>query len=1063
MSLTPSSKHWTAALACLALACAAEAGAGADGPLPLENRKSGISIGLSGENGKDWAVEQLFHDPSLGDQVIFLTDRVAISLAHNANNSIMHRSVGLPGVIGADGPDGRPHSGDEGDIHWKLDRDMQSHSYTTAGGEMIPDFAPRYTGPIRLGELTYDGEKPVLGSVGDNGGPWGDRPRTTRERFAYGQRDAAGNEWHTLTYWDDDAPIFRKINKSPHRQAASDGHWVYLCVNPRTPVLQFHAPDGEQFYTTPIKTYHVPKTWPQTTYLTGGVTLALLNITSDEPVYYRVGAGEWTRYDGPLEVAAILARDATPTVLRARLGKNGPVLSRTLVMNPAAPAPDERHGYMLWADDEERVRCIEKLHTIEPFASSYRIFRSSFYMGSDATFGDARGGWRSGASMASKCLNNALVAVVEGVKNQPDLAALAKKRLMRLARLEAVGFENGVSSATPSKDYLNELGQTLQLYADAGVAYDLLAGAYRSSDDPAGMTPIEERWIRDGLAEVAKTMLQFRDNWSFTSGGGDVHWAHGYELALGIIAAAMPTYSTPYFGESSRQTPCAVRPPAEAARGGASLRVDSGGDAVLADGTRSVALGIIAAAMPTYSTPYFGESSRHTPCAVRPPAEAARGGASLRVDSGGDAVLADGTRSVPATMWNPFPDQGVTWWQAANDPAIPTPGHPNVRAPLRAEFLLSDSGWWTGPNDLVGDGDRYFRGPMGRRLVDVKYGGLANAEALVELKEMGGYESPFVDRLHVLEFLRRVRGTGATPQCVATYIRRRQLSGTVDYAWDEARRRYTPGEPRFASTLLAFNDHFPGAAMPGTRKNVGAFLNDVKRFYQGGPGDASERIEDDRKVFYNAYTLTLCWTPEQLAPAAAGTNDHAPILRPIFKYVTRPGQTIVKPLSAVDLDDQPVTLAVRDLPEGAVFDSKNRTITWTPGEEDLGVHIVTVSASDGQHTTSRPLPIIVMSTPGKGPVPASPSDATVVLNGPVAELSWQAPSEVEVSHYVVYKDGLLVATPSGGRTSWRDAPLPPGSHTRYHVALYDAAGHESVATATTPAVVSIPPGASAAR
>jgi len=969
-----------AVLACLALACAAEAGAAAEGPLPLENRKSGISIDLSGQNGKDWAVEQLFHDPSLGDQVIFLTDRVAISLAHNANNSVMHRGVGLPGVIGTDGPDGLPYTGDEGDIRWKIDRDLQSHCYTTAGGETIPDFAPRYTGPIRLGELTYDGEKPVLGSVGESGGPWGDRPSTTRERFAYGQRDAAGNEWHTLTYWDDDGPIFRKIHKSPHRQGASDGHWVYLCVNPHTPVLQFHAPDGQQYYTTPIKTYHVPKTWPQTTYLTGGVTLALLNITSDEPVYYRVGAGEWTRYDRPLEAAAILARDDTPTVFQMRLGEDGPVLNRTLVTNPAAPAPGERHGYLLWADDAERARCIEKLRTTEPFAASYRVFRSSYFMGSDAAFEDARGGWRSGASMASECLSNAFVAVVEGVENEPEIAALAKKRLMRLARLEAVGFENGVSSATPSKDYLNELGQTLQLYADAGMAYDLLAGAYRSSHDPAGMTPIEELWIRDGLAEVAKTMLQFRGNWSFTSGGGDVHWAHGYELALGIIAAAMPTYGTPYFGAS-------------------------------------------------------GADGRTAPAAGR-----------------------DGK------FWNPFPDQGVTWWQAATDPAIATPGHPNVRAPFRAEFLLSDSGWWTGPNDLVGDGDRYFRGPTGTRLVDVKYGGMANAEALVELKEMGGYESPFVDRLHVLEFVRRVRGAGHTPRCVANYIRRRQLSGTVDYAWDEARRRYIPREPRFASTLLAFNDHFPGAALPGTRENVEAFLDDVKRYYdRTAPGDYPKRIEDDRKVFYDAYTLALCWAPEQLAPAAPGPNGHAPIFRPMFKYVTRPGQTIVKPLSAVDLDGQPVTLTVRDLPEGAVFDSEDRTITWTPGGEDLGVHVVTVTAGDGRHTTSRPLPIIVMSDPGKGPVPASPSDATVVLNGAAAELSWRAPPAVEVSHYVIYKDGLLVAAPSGGRTTWRDALLPPGSHTRYHVALYDAAGHESAATATTPAVVSVAPGASAAR
>jgi hypothetical protein len=406
-------------------------------------------------------------------------------------------------------------------------------------------------------------------------------------------------------------------------------------------------------------------------------------------------------------------------------------------------------------------------------------------------------------------------------------------------------------------------------------------------------------------------------------------------------------------------------------------------------------------------------------------------------------------------FWNPFPDQSVAWWQAATDSRIPTPGHPNVRAPFRAEFLLSDSGWWTGPNDLVGNGNRYFRGPTGSRLVDVKYSGMANAEALVELKEMGGYESPFVSRLHVLEFIRRIRGMRGSPLCVSSYIRRRQLSGTIDYAWDETLRRYIPGEPRFASTLLAFNDHFPGAGMPSTRKNIRVFLEDVNRYYDRDiPGDYPESIESDRKVFYNAYTLALCWAPEQLATAKPGTNDHAPILRPIFKYVTRPGQTIVKPLFAVDLDDQAVTLNVRDLPNGAVFDSAKRTITWTPGDDDLGVHVVTVIASDGEHTTSRPLPIIVMNDPGKGPVPAGPSGVSIELDGAIPVVSWQPPPAVKVPCYVVYRDGLLVATVGGNQTSWRDAPLPPDSHTRYHVALYDAAGHESTATATAPPIVS---------
>jgi hypothetical protein len=47
-------------------------------------------------------------------------------------------------------------------------------------------------------------------------------------------------------------------------RAEAQGHGVQGGVNPKTPVLQFKAAGAEQFYTTPVKTYFVPKIWERT-------------------------------------------------------------------------------------------------------------------------------------------------------------------------------------------------------------------------------------------------------------------------------------------------------------------------------------------------------------------------------------------------------------------------------------------------------------------------------------------------------------------------------------------------------------------------------------------------------------------------------------------------------------------------------------------------------------------------------------------------------------------------------------------------------------------------------
>lgn len=942
-----------------------------DGPLPLLNRQSGISVALSGTNGEDWLVEHSYHDAALTDQVIYLRSDVEISLFHNANNSIMNRTVGLPAILGDTGLDGIPNNGDEGDIHWKIDRDMQNHSYNNTTS--IPSWAPLYSAPFRFDGLTYDGSLPVLGTTGDNGKPWGDSPKATTERFAYGQVDATGNEWHTLTYWDDDEPVYDAAGKNSHRQGASDGHWVYVCVNPVTPVVQFVATGpAEQFYTTPIKTYHVPKTWAQTTYLTGGVELRFFNLNSDQTIEYRVDEGNWQPYSGNgLLASDLVGADDTPVTLEFRNGPTGPVAQRTLVLNPGTPAADEVHGYLLWADAEERDVVVNRLKNVQPFKQSYIGLKGSYYQDLSTEYDDVRGGWRSGAGMASTSLNNAFLASIDGLLSGAAAADIAKERLLRMARLEPVGFERDINSATPSKDYLNELSQTIQQFADAAVAYDLLAANFRQSDEPDGMSPIEEIRIRDGLAEIAKTILQVRANNSFSVGGGDTHWAHGYELAIGIIAAAMPTYKTPYFGVS-----------------------------------------------------------------------------------GGDFETVNDLIDENDQYWNPFPDQGVTWWDAATDPFIETPGHPNVKAPLRAEALLTDNGYWTGPNDFQGDGDRYFTGPVSRRLVDIPSLGMANAECRVELVEMAGYEAPFVSRLHALDFIRRIRGDDTRQNSVTQYIRRRLMQGYVPLSWDSGEKIYQAQAPRAIGSVFAYNNHYEAASLPSTTAIMGQLFTDLNRYYGFEAGTAPSYISDDRKSFYDAYALALCWAPDTIGEHQTEPN-HAPIIKPLLKHVVKPGERIFKELLIMDPDDDAITISVTDLPGDASYNESTRTIEWTPTVSDEGVHVATVTVNDGSVTTTTHFPMIVKSNAPAGPVPSGPANATAALNGNDATITWSAPGGVTVSHYIVWRDGIPAVVIPAGTTSWTDFDLPARTHTRYHVSLLATTGAESGATVAAPGYLAV--------
>jgi hypothetical protein len=132
-----------------------------------------------------------------------------------------------------------------------------------------PEFEDQFSDPEIL-FFRYDETftmEPFKGLIGSNGEPLYDE-----RRIHYGMIDSAGDEWHTITFWDED-PL-TNCDVDGRDDGSSDGKIIYLVLDPSTPAISFEASEGEEYYTTPPKTYYTPRIFDQTTYLTGGVEIS---------------------------------------------------------------------------------------------------------------------------------------------------------------------------------------------------------------------------------------------------------------------------------------------------------------------------------------------------------------------------------------------------------------------------------------------------------------------------------------------------------------------------------------------------------------------------------------------------------------------------------------------------------------------------------------------------------------------------------------------------------------------------------------------------------------------
>jgi hypothetical protein len=534
---------------------------------PITNYKSGISIGFAGEDEKAYAFERWYHDPLTDDHgVVYIKDSIKISLAHNERNTAYIKG---PGVVAPEVVDPS-----KGVIRYRVDRDL-NYKYSWVGGT-FPDCSngrpgpspagsvfPKFEAPFSFSELTFGPDDPSVKVVGATGPKPGVEISNRAEYYHRGMVDAAGDEWHIITVGDDDTGV--DSFKEQARQLASDGKIHYFIVNPKTPAIYFTtASDKAQFYTTPIKHYFIPVLHEQTSYVTGGVKINLVNIMSNAPVYYRWdGQGEFLKYTAPISVDAL--KDGEHAL--EYYYQTSHHRTRKIVKNPGYPsdkdvfADGSKHGYLLWKNDAEFQRVKERLTGASDspdVAIQQKVYQN--YVKNRGGNGNMQQPFdavkRKGLKVDLREMNkeapliNALVAQVEGLDKAASYASYSKQMMLENQYLvDWVGYELDQNfGAQPGYNFSCGYYQSRPLIAIA-FAYDLLITKFRPPTYADGFTPIEDLKIRDMMAQFTVTALMWR--------GGYVYgcpylgmWGTARNIGGLVAALAMPSYNTPYLGTS---------------------------------------------------------------------------------------------------------------------------------------------------------------------------------------------------------------------------------------------------------------------------------------------------------------------------------------------------------------------------------------------------------------------------------------------------------------------------------------------------------------------------------
>lgn len=557
----------------------AEEGIDCGGGCPFEcptNWKSGISLSFQGTPGKDYAEEYFYFDKLIDDhRVVYIKESTPIVLEHNERNSTSTNG-GSSTIIGRFGANGIPDnleaclaaypnidadSCDDGIIRYRTDRDLQSKYFW---GAAVSPLYPAYQGPLMLAALNYGPEDPQVPVLGTTGAKPGASIQDRYEYYRRGLLDSFGDEWHTLSYADDD--VWQQTHYI--EVDASDGKTALFVVNPKAALIYFEAKsEGAQFYTTPAKTNFIPVIHPQTTYLTDGVDINFVNIMNSKPVYYRLDDGNFIRYKNPLS-SSQLAEGAHTLEYYYNSKQHK---TRRIVKNPSYPSDADvfvhdgsRHGNLLWPNDQKLMALRQRLLS-GSLAAGYAAMRDNHgqWGGTGWNIIDQvyRQGLRQGAEFA---LRNALVVAMEGAEARPEHAAYAKKALLdSQLNIDMVGSEVPTGQIpNPSRELFYHGYYAVDAVYDKALAYDLLIKYYRASEHAGGITPIEDYKLRDLLAAYNFEMMKWLGGFSCVADSPtscasapnlaplDGMWDFAQYTGAVMAAMAMPAYDSAYFGTS---------------------------------------------------------------------------------------------------------------------------------------------------------------------------------------------------------------------------------------------------------------------------------------------------------------------------------------------------------------------------------------------------------------------------------------------------------------------------------------------------------------------------------
>lgn len=531
----------------------------------LTNYRSGIDVvwgvGDGSDKGTAYQEEYLYHDKLVNDaKIVYIKSDTNIRMSHNSRNKAFYNVAdGGNQVIGVNGLDGVPDSGDEGIIRYKIDRDRQDYlvwSDNTAR-TITARVAPAYTAPFTLAsqQYGYGDAVNVVGTTGSNGG-------TITSKTAYYYRgilDSVGDEWHTLSYADDDNEFLRIApNYVDLKFWASDAKSVLLVVNPKTPCFTARVTGTGQFYTTPPKAYWTPKIVDQTTYIdpgaSGTVTIEIRDINGNN-VFYRINGGSFTDA-GAATVTLDDAdfSDGSNTLEYYYAGNAAYTKTRTVVKNPTHPSLAEDHGNYLWFDSSGYSDVLSRI-TRAPYKSTYDSYKTGTGAKHSEWDAVAGQGYRGIDRNTAASLPNAFVALVNGFSytksgDSKSFGQYAKEMLLENCRTQdSIGFEVQMSAGASGNREMHAFG-----YYDAIpvlrhiFAYDIMVANFRSNQVTGGITPVEDYFIRDCWANFAYEAMQ----WSagMTGLGSPEMWGGARMMCAVSIAIVMPEYTSPVFGTS---------------------------------------------------------------------------------------------------------------------------------------------------------------------------------------------------------------------------------------------------------------------------------------------------------------------------------------------------------------------------------------------------------------------------------------------------------------------------------------------------------------------------------